>query len=405
METEEQPEGELDGQPGWRRTLYALWMAQFSAIVGFCFVMPFIPFYIRELGVTDERLVPVWAGVLAMATTLTLAVFSPIWGSVADKYGRKLMVIRAMFGGSVVLALMGRVGNVYQLLALCILQGVITGSVAASTTLVSSITPSRRLGYSLGLMQTAMFVGAAVGPFLGGMTADYFGYRVAFYMAGTFLFLGGCVVLWGAHEKFSRPTPEWEETNGTLRQVAHSSGFPTMLAVFFLVNLGATIVAPILPLFVEQLAALPARAASTTGLILAVSGLAAAVTASVVGRVSDRIGHKKVLVACTLSLGIFSIPQALARSVGELLGLRALYGLAAGGTGPTINAIIAKIAPRNTYGKAYGLTFAVSMLGAAIGPLTGGVLASQLGLRAPFVLMGVCLVAVSLVVALRVKEA
>ena len=368
METEEQPEGELDGQPGWRRTLYALWMAQFSAIVGFCFVMPFIPFYIRELGVTDERLVPVWAGVLAMATTLTLAVFSPIWGSVADKYGRKLMVIRAMFGGSVVLALMGRVGNVYQLLALCILQGVITGSVAASTTLVSSITPSRRLGYSLGLMQTAMFVGAAVGPFLGGMTADYFGYRVAFYMAGTFLFLGGCVVLWGAHEKFSRPTPEWEETNGTLRQVAHNSGFPTMLAVFFLVNLGAA-------------------------------------GSFVLPHLGDRIGHKKVLVACTLSLGIFSIPQALARSVGELLGLRALYGLAAGGTGPTINAIIAKIAPRNTYGKAYGLTFAVSMLGAAIGPLTGGVLASQLGLRAPFVLMGVCLVAVSLLAALRVKEA
>ena len=405
MKAEEQPEGELDGQSGWRRTLYAMWMAEFSAIVGFCFVIPFIPFYIRELGVTDERLVPVWAGVLAMATTLTLAVFSPIWGSVADKYGRKLMVIRAMFGGSAVLALMGMVGNVYQLLALCILQGVITGTVAASTTLVSSITPFRRLGYSLGLMQTAVFAGASVGPLLGGMTADYFGYRVAFYMAGTFLFLGGCVVLWGAHEKFSRPTPEWEKTNGTLRQVAYSSGFPTMLAVFFLVNLGATIVAPILPLFVEQLAALPARAASTTGLILAVSGLAAAVTASVVGRVSDRVGHKKVLVACTLSLGIFSIPQALARSVGELLGLRALYGLAAGGTGPTINAIIAKIAPRNTYGKAYGLTFAVSMLGGAIGPLTGGILASQLGLRAPFVLMGAVLVAVSLVVALRVKEA
>lgn len=397
-------QAEADGQPGWQRTLYAAWLAQLIAIVGFSFVMPFIPFYIRELGVTDEQAVPIWSGILVTAPGLIFAIFAPIWGTVADRYGRKLMVERAMFGGAVLLSLMGLVSNVYQLLALRLLQGMVTGTVAASVALVSSVTPSARLGYSLGLMQTAVFVGASVGPWLGGMSADHFGYRTTFYTAGGLLFVGGCLVYAGVRERFSRPTPDMVKANGTLRAIARHRGFPTMLAVFFFVNLAGTIVAPIFPLFVEKLASPGAKVASTTGLILAVSGFVAAISAASIGRLGDKIGHKKTLVSCTLLSGIFCIPQAIAQSVGQLLGLRALFGLAAGGTGPTVNAIIAKIAPRNSYGKAYGLTTSVSALGGSIGPLLGGLAAAWLGLRVPFVIMGVLLIAVALVVALRVKE-
>lgn len=396
---------ETDGQPRWRRTLYVMWTAELIVIVGFSFVMPFIPFYIRELGVTDERMVPIWAGILSTAPAVCFVIFAPIWGSLADKYGRKMMVMRAMFGGAILLTLMGLVRSVAQLLALRLMQGMVTGTVAAATAMVSSISPSRRLGYSLGLMQTAIFAGLSIGPLLGGLTADRFGYRVTFHIAGGLLLLGGCVVLWGARETFSRPTPEEQKANGGLRQVANHRGFPTMLGVFFLVNLAATIVAPIFPLFVEKLVSSGAKIATTTGLILGISGLVAAVTASLIGRLADKVGHKKVLTACTLFSGVFCIPQAAARSVAQLLGLRALFGLAAGGTGPTINAIIAKIAPRNSYGKAYGLAFSVATLGGAVGPMIGGLVASQVGLRIPFVLMGGVLIMVSLVVALRVKEA
>jgi len=398
-------QAERDGQPGWHRTLYAMWIAQLIAIVGFSFVMPFIPFYIRELGVTNERLVPIWAGILVTAPGLMFAIFSPIWGTIADRYGRKLMVERAMFGGAVLLALMGTAKNVYQLLALRLVQGAITGTVAASIALVSSVTPLSRLGYSLGLMQTAVFSGITVGPWLGGITADHYGYRIPFYIAGGLVFLGGCLVLAGARERFSRPSAEMIKANGSLRDVANHRGFHTMLAVVFLINLGGTIVAPIFPLFVESLVVLKAKVASTTGLVIAISGLAAAASAGIIGRISDRIGHKKVLVACTLSSGIFCIPQAIARSVGQLLGIRALFGLAAGGTGPTVNAIIGKIAPRDSLGRAYGLTMSVGALGGALGPLIGGLVASSLGLRPPFIIMGVALIVVSIVVALRVKEA
>jgi len=402
QETTSRAEG--DGQPGWRRTLYAMWIAQLICIVGFSFVMPFIPFYIRELGVTNERMVPIWAGILVTAPGLMLAIFSPIWGTIADRYGRKLMVERAMFGGAVLLALMGTAKNVYQLLALRLLQGAITGTVAASVALVSSVTPLSRLGYSLGLMQTAVFSGTTVGPWLGGITADHYGYRIPFYIAGGLLFLGGWLVLAGARERFSRPSAEMIKANGSLRDVANHRGFYTMLAVIFFINLGGTIVAPIFPLFVESLVAVKARVASTTGLVIAVSGLVAAVSAGIIGRISDRIGHKKVLVACTLSSGIFCIPQAIAQSVGQLLGIRALFGLAAGGTGPTVNAIIGKIAPRDSYGRAYGLTMSVGAIGGAIGPMIGGLVASWLGLRPPFIIMGVALMIVSIIVALRVKE-
>ena len=393
-----------DGQLGWRQTLYVMWVAQFMSIVGFSFVMPFIPFYIRQLGVTDERMVPIWAGVLVTAPGLVFAFFAPFWGMIADRYGRKPMVARAMFGGAVLLALMGRAQTVYQLLALRLLQGAVTGTVSASNALVASIAPSRMLGYSMGLMQIGIFAGFPIGAWVGGITADRFGYRGSFYAAAGLLFLGGCLVLWKAKERFSRPAPHEADAGVSLRSIAAEPAFRTMLAVFFLVNLAGSIVGPIFPLFVEKLVASKANVASTTGFIIGVSGLVAAVSAGVIGRLGDRAGHKKVLVLCTLLSGVCCIPQAMVRTIGQLLCLRVLFGLTAGGTGPAVNAIIGRIAPRNSHGRAYGLTTSVSALGGATGPMIGGALASCLGLQFPFIIMGALLIIIAFVVRLRVKD-
>lgn len=390
--------------PAWRRTLYVMWLAQLVAIMGFSFVMPFIPFYIRELGITEERWVALWAGILVSGAGLTMTFAAPLWGKLADKYGRKPMVLRSMFAGAAVVGLMGAVANVHQLLLLRLLQGALTGTVAASMALVSSTTPKAHLGYSLGLMQTAIFTGAAIGPWLGGISADHLGYRLSFAITGGLLLLSGLLVLLGARESFCPPDPKTAKAQGGIRRAAAIPGFPTVLAVFFLVNLAGTVVFPIFPLFVEKLMVSPARAASTTGLILAVSGLAAGLAAAIIGRLSDQVGQKKILVVCTLFSGLFCLPQAIAQSVGQLFGLRAAFGLAAGGTGPTINALVGKMMPRSSYGRAYGLTSSVSCLGGALGPLLGGIMASSLGLRMPFVITGSLLVLISAVVAWRVRE-
>ena len=137
---------------------------------------------------------------------------------------------------------------------------------------------------------------------------------------------------------------------------------------------------------------------------MAVSGVLAAVAAVGVGHLGDRVGQKKMLAVCTLLSGLCCIPQALATSVGQLFGLRAALGLAGGGTGPTINAIVGRLTPRESFGRVYGLTASVASLGGSVGPLLGGVLASALGLRMPFVITGVMLVLISGLVTLHVKD-
>jgi len=394
--TESRPRDlELDGDPRWRVTLPVMWFAQLCSIMGFSFVMPFIPFFVRELGVV-ERSVPLWAGLTATASGLTMSIMGPIWGYVADRHGRKLMVQRAMFGGSIVLGLMGLAQNVYQLLALRVLQGTVTGTVPASVAMVSSLVPKNRIGFSLGLMQMAVFMGGSVGPYIGGIVADRYGYRVPFGVTAGLLFLGGVLVLFGAKERFIRPDPADREQAAPLRVLLRMPTLLSLLAVFFMMNLAASFVGPIFPLFVEKIVGTPQKAAGETGILLAVTGIASAVSAVMVGRMSDRLGHKTMLVVCTFLTGIFSFPHFFAVTVPQLVLLRILFGLAAGGMVPAMNAIVANTVPRTNIGQAYGFTTTASSLGWATGPAIGGYAASLFGYRLPFLIMGGLLLLVAL---------
>jgi len=163
----------------WQRNLYILWVAELVAIAGFTVVLPFLPYYVQDLGVTEPEQVEFWSGLLFASHAIAMAIFSLIWGSVADRYGRKMMVERAMFGGAVVMGAMGFVQNVQQLVLLRGLQGCLTDTIAA-TTLVASSVPRQRSGHALGLLQMAVYSGASAGPLLGGLVADHFGYRAAF---------------------------------------------------------------------------------------------------------------------------------------------------------------------------------------------------------------------------------
>jgi len=379
------------GHPGWRMTLYTMWVAQLCSIMGFSFVMPFIPFYIRELGVTDERLLPIWSGVLVSGAGIAMAVMGPIWGGVADRYGRKLMVQRAMFGGAVVLTLMGFVRNVRQLLALRIIQGTITGTVPASVALVSSVVPRASLGFSLGLMQMAVFSGSSIGPYLGGMVADRFGYRVPFAVTGALLLTGGMLVLFGARERFVKPAARQRDQTASVVALLRTRGVFVLLALYFMMNLSGSFVAPIFPLFVERIVGKPAQAATETGLLLAVTGLASAFSSVATGRLSDRLGHKRMLIICTTTAAVLSFPHAIAHSLWQLMGLRVLFGFGVGGMAPAMNALVASTVPSARLGRAYGFTTTASALGMACGPVLGGWAASAAGYRLPFVFMGAML--------------
>jgi len=235
----------------WRKNLYASWIAEMIAITGFNFVMPFMPFYIQELGITDVGKAAQWAGILTGVPAIVMTIFSPIWGSLADIYGRKIMVERAMFGGAISIFFMASVVNVYQLLFFRILQAALTGTVAACIALVSSSSPSHKMGYSLGLMQTAIFTGTCIGPLLGGVIADNFGYRNSFHITAMLLFIAGLLVFFLVKEDF-HPLPKKEISSNNfwknLRIVFSSRQLVIMIFVFFLVQFSVMIVNPVFAL-------------------------------------------------------------------------------------------------------------------------------------------------------------
>lgn len=389
------------GGPPWQRTLYACWVAQFLSIIGFSFVMPFIPFYVRFLGVDTEAKVAIWSGLLVTASGLMGAVFAPIWGGLADRYGRKMMVQRAMFGGAIVMALSGFAANVQQLLVLRLVQGALTGTVVASTTLVAAITPQNRMGFSLGLLQVAILTGNTIGPWIGGAAADAWGFRAPFWVAGAALFLGGMIVLFAAHEDFSPPQAEQSANHG-LRQAFGRRGLVALLGSFFMISLASSFMGPIFPLLIEQIAG-PQKAAGTAGMLLGIGGFASGLSALGIGLLGDRIGHKAVLVICTLGTAIFAAPHALARTVTQFIALSVGMGLSRGGTAPTQNAIIGQTVSADTYGRAFGQTRVATALGMSLGPLLGSLTAAQLGLRAPFIVMSALLVVSALMMIRWVK--
>ncbi len=391
----------------WQRALYASWFAQFVSTAGFAFVMPFLPFYIRELSDIPEHQLPLWSGITYSLAPLMLCIMSPIWGSLADRHGRKLMVQRAMFGAGLVLLLMSTVQSLSGLLVLRLLQGVLSGVAVACTTLVSSITPRHRLGYSLGILQMALVMGAFLGPWVGGALAAQWGYRIPFVAASAALVAGGIVIRVFVREDF---TPPEQCTNGNhgMRQAFGGRGLLALLSVFFFLTFSSQFVLPIFPLFVEKLHQTVAitedrQIARIVGLLSGITGLASGLSTVFIGRLSDRIGHRRTLIGCTLISGIMCVPHAIATGVSQLFGLRIGYGLAAGGINPSINAIIGNSVSSDTYGRSYGMTQSAAALGLTLGPLVGGIVTTAFGLRWPFVIMGVMLLVSSALVAACVR--
>src|SRR5665648_867691 len=177
----------------WKKNLYVIFFAQMIVITGMTFVIPFLPFYVKELGISNIEQAARWSGWLMGAPALSMIIVSPFWGSLADRVGRKPMIERAIFGGAISIFMMGLATNVYQLLIIRIIQGLLTGSIAACTALVSASSPSRKMGFSLGLLQTGFFLGNFLGPLLGGFSADILGFRNLFRFTAVFFFFVGCL--------------------------------------------------------------------------------------------------------------------------------------------------------------------------------------------------------------------
>ncbi len=346
-------------------------------------------------------------GLIQSLPAISLAVMAPIWGSLADSYGRKPMLLRAMFGGSVIILLQGLVTSPWQLLALRVIQGCLTGTVAAATVLVASATPKEEIGYSLGLLQMAIYLGNSFGPMLGGFISDAYGHRVTFFATSALLLISGLLVWRFADDDFTPPAGRKSVLRSLAPDFSPITGSRVLWALLAVVaadQIAGSIASPFLPLFIKQISPDATRVASNTGLILGLGAIASAAAAAIVGKYSYRIGYQRVLMTCMIGAAVFTIPQAFAPTPGILLALRLLSSFFIGGNMPAVNALITMRTETGKQGSVYGLRTTIASASGAIGPAIGASIAVGLGYGEVFIATGAILAVAGLSTAISVRK-
>jgi len=372
-----------DGIPTWQRGVAAAAVGQLFSIIGFSCFYSFLPLFFQTIGVDSPGQAGVWAGSATFAQAIMVAIFSPIWGGMADKYGGKLMVLRALFGASIIFIILSAVRHAWQVVALFLVLGCLTGVNTAIVTMVSAITPKERMGMAIGICQTCVFVGASVGPAIGGVLADALSYRASIRAGAVFMVIAGSVVLFGAREPRRTPTQSTRRAGpfAAFRPGALSRPLVLLIAMIFLVQFSLQMISPVLPLFIQELTHASGRVATLVGIVLGAGGVASAIGAITCGRAADRYGRLRVLRWLTAGGALSQLLQVAAPSIAPLAALRGLSGLFTGGLAASTNASIGELAPPQSRGAAFGVSGSAFSLGNAFGPLLGGLLAAAVGPR------------------------
>lgn len=388
----------------WRRDLYILWACSFIVQMGFSLIMPFLPLYLEELGVHGPA-VEMWAGVIFSANFVVMAIVSPIWGALSDRVGRKPMMLRSAFGMALVVWLMGLVSNPYQLLGLRFLQGLASGFIPAATAYMASAVPRERSGHALGFLMTGSVTGSILGPLVGGVLARYVGYRPIFFLTSVSCLVAGLIVLFLIRERFTpQPRAKGDGLTGDLRLIRQYPVVVAMAVVLFLNMFSMLTAEPVLVRYLQTLSAPEEWLELLSGLVFSVTGIATILVAPRVGRLSDEIGSKRLLVICLGGAAVMYFLQGFATAAWQMVAMRFLLGLFTGGLMPAANGLIARSVPRELQGRIFGLTSSAIFLGNTAGPLVGGAVAAGFGLRAVFPVTAALLVIDMLWVQLSVKD-
>lgn len=365
----------------WQRQVLILAVASFVSFTGFTFVIPFLPLYIQELGITEPGAVALWSGVIFGISPLLGGLMGPFWGRVADRTGYKLMVQRSLGCFVLLLVLMAFVQNVYQLFGLRLLLGMVGGFGALSLALASAAAPRERAGQAIAAIQTAQLLSGVGGPFIGGLVADTFGLRPSFFCAAGACGLAFLLITYGYQERRASEGGASKKEGRPLRQLF---ALPYFALVFFTI-LGINFIdrsfGPLLALYVGWLGAPPAMTATLSGLIISVGAIAAAISANVAGRWATPERIHRVLLASLVAGGLLCLPIALATAWWQLLILRPLLGLMAGGSLTLAFTLGSLSLPKDGRAAAFGVLSSAALLGTATSaPLLG--LLAQLSLRA-----------------------
>jgi DHA1 family multidrug resistance protein-like MFS transporter len=361
-----------------------VWLSQFFSLMGFGFAMPFAAFYIHDdLGIVDEAAVKYWTAVFMAASPVTLAIMAPLWGRLADLYGRRMMMLRATFGGFMVLLLMGFVPNVEWLIFLRLLQGMFTGTVTAALTLVAVSTPAHRQGLAIGSLSAAVNCGQIAGYSLGGYCSKLFSFADCFKLSSLLLLVSGLLVLLAVKENFVRPEQAATDRRW-LKLPPIGPGWPLLVlvaAVAFVSCFDRTL----LPLFVKELLNTGTKEASYwTGQLMAAGGVASVVSGVVMGWLVDRFRPQLMGKLSAVGSGLFMLGQGLALNLWQLFATRSLHLFFLGGLDPALQIWLVRETPEEKRGSVLGWAVTARSLGWIFAPLLSAGVADFGGLRLIF---------------------
>jgi DHA1 family multidrug resistance protein-like MFS transporter len=357
---------------------------------------PFFPQFLEQNGVFPITNVEFWSGAILAASALSSALFSPLWGGVADRVGRKQMVWRSAIAASIAMGLTGICTSPWEMLGLRVISGAFAGFSSAAMALVATQVPEDRLGYSLGWLATGQIAGSLIGPLIGGLLADHLhNYRTVFLISSGATMLVSLLCVAFVHEERLHPFVE----RGTstllerLRDIAQHPDFAPMFLVIMVAQICSIGLSPVLPLFVRDLVGDVPLQTTISGAAIAVTGIAGLLSAPFLGRRSDKIGYRRVLLISLTGAAAFTLPQAFVFNIWGFIALRFGVGVFLGGILPSANAIIGRIAKPETRGQVYGFTSTAQFLGRFVGPLLGSAIAAYFGIPAAFAFIGLLMFA------------
>lgn len=364
----------------WRKNLYIIAASEFVAILGFSLFNPFLPLYMQKVGNFGSGEASVWSGIATGGAGLAMFISSPLWGVAADRWGRKPMLLRAQFGGAIVVALYIISPNIYTFVCFRVLQGLFTGTVSAASALVATCTPREQLPLTMGTLLGAVFAGFTIGPLLGGILAEAIGYEATFGVTAGLLLISGLTILIFTRENFQRPAAGKQTSLGSMLRLAKSREVLPLLMVVGCLNLGPQIIQPILALVFSEVA--PGESAATgAGYAFGLMGIITAFSSVVIGRFVRGMGVRKILIMCCIGTGLLYLPPIWANSSIQLIIMFGLTGLLTGGIMTSSNSLVGLAVPVAQQGVAYGLSQSANSLGSGLGPFIGGALAPLIGFR------------------------
>lgn len=369
----------------WKRNVYICTLAAFITSAGMSQLAPMLPLYIQSLGVDEPGQVARWAGIVFAMNFVTLAIFSPIWGRLSDRYGRKIMCLRAVVWLGVINFGMGMAQQVWHLVVLRLMQGALSGFLATAMPLVSSESPKERAGWALGLFFTGQISGSLIGPLLGGWLAETVGFRNTYFVVGVMCLFSSLAIL-GIHET-RKPVNE-NVVSYSNREAFRSLARPSLLYGIFLTTFtfqfSLMCVQPILTVYIAGLVPESDHIALISGAVFSSAGFASALFGSRLGALSDRIGAQKVLFCSLLVACLVSVPQAFVTAPWQLGFLRFIHGIAVAGLMPSVNHLIKEASPPEFLGRMYGFNQSFQFVGMSSGAIFGGYIAEHFGISVLF---------------------